>query len=614
VAATLTASGTGVTGRAGGVTLQSSPNASTWTTETVSIAEDAPGHYSAALSTLTTSRYYRLRFAGEATLLPADSAASAQLLVTPATVAWSYVATAATFPYSESAVIAGSLSATSPLTGAASAVALQQSANGTSGWTTATATVTEDAPAHYAAALNPAGTGAYYRLVYAGVPSQYASATSPVVRLTSVAVITGWTGEHTSAATVAYGATGTALSATLQYTGPVTGQTPRVTLVSSTDGSTWTTETATVAETPAGTYGVTLPAQLTPGAKDYRFRFAGQSGMYAASDSASIRVTVNKIATAWSSTSNSRTALNAGIDNFELSGTLQDGNGAPMSNAAVVVKTSPANDGTTWTETPATISQPGPGQYRAVLSNLTTDTLVQLTYVGDATHAASSWQAPTVTVSFGNLHFDTATVSSATLPYGAASLFSAQLWFGESPTSNPGSATVVLQQSYYANGAGASTVRQAAGDSSGLFSAVTSGVLVKTYFRLHSDGTLTSPAFDTAWIPVTPFAYLTAPVTPSKVTHNKTFAVTGKVSRSPLGTRVVTLTAEHKETKIVKKKKTYVWVVRATTVYRATPGTSVASYKVNMKLKQTGSWRIKAKVSDVWSIPVTTGYRSFSAK
>ena len=613
VVATLSTTAGTVAGRASGIAVQSSPDGSAWTTVTATLTETAPGRYSAALAPLTSSRYYRLRFAGETALAASDSAQSAQLSVVAASVAWSYVATATTFPYGGQAVVSGSLASTSPLTGQAASVTLQQSANGTTGWTTAGATITEDAPAHYAAALSPAGQGAFYRLVYSGVSGQLASATSPVVAVTSTAVPTGWTGEHASVTSVPYGGTST-LSATLQYTGPIPAQATRITLLSSTDNLTWAAETASVTEPSGGTYSATLPAQTTPGTRYYRFRFAGETGKYAASDSASIQITVGKLAAHWANLGNTITALNAGIDPFELWGDLKDSGGAAL-GGTVAVRTSPASDGTTWSDATATVTQSPAGHFDAKISSISTDTLVELVFVGDATHESVASTAVVVTVSTPPLLFGSSGMVPVSLAWGATSVIHGTVTRAGSATADLGDSTIVLQTSFD-NGAHYATVpRTPSSDGLGTFSATTPPVIVRTYFRLHSNVTASNPAFDTPWYAVMPTTKLAVPSTPSKVTHNKNFAVTGTVSGIPFAVRVVTLRAEHKETVVVKKKKTTVWVVRSTVTVRVAASSSgAASYKVNVKLKQTGSWRVRAFVSDVYSTPMTTAYRSFAAK
>jgi hypothetical protein len=238
VVSTLTCQSGFVASRTAEVALQVSADGSAWTTSTAAVAELSAGVYSAALPTVVSPRYYRFRFVGEIGLTAATYSASGLLTVNPAGTTWSNVPTSTTFPYQGQAEIAGSLSATSPLVGQAGAVTLQTSANGSTGWASSAAQITEDSPAHYAATFSPSGTGAYYRLVFAGVSGVYAAANGSAVLVSSNALSTGWSGEHASVSPVAFGGS-TTLSAQLLANGPVSGESSQMQLQSSPNGSSW---------------------------------------------------------------------------------------------------------------------------------------------------------------------------------------------------------------------------------------------------------------------------------------------------------------------------------------------------------------------------------------
>ena len=615
VGATLTAETGPVTGRASGVTLQSSADGTSGgATVAAAVTENTSAHYRATLASPIGSRYYRFRFAGEMALAAMDSPAT-PLTVNAAATVWSGLPSGTvSYEFGTSSSLAGALQAQSSLGGQAGAVVLQSSPTG-SVWTTAAATVTEDVPGHYSAAFVPSGTGAFYRLRYAGISGAYQTASSAQVQFASTATASGWSGAS-APSSVAYDGSMT-FSAVLSSTTPIPAEAGNVHLQSWNGATTWTNVAGAVVTEPSpGTYSVTLSHLRVPGAADYRLSFAGEASRYLGSDSASRTVTVTKQRTGWTNRNIDPTAAWAGITQITVSGSLEGSTDGPLIGRAVVLRSSPATDGNTWT-TVTSATQDTPGHYTAsvVCPADASDLLYQLAYAGSALDAASSWTAA-VSVSVPTLNFAPGSVAfTPSSAWNGVTTLSAVVAIGSSATTDLGAqGQIVLEESFDAGAHTTPNLIPATGDGTGRFSASTpSGIA--TWYRLHFPQTPTYPDFATPWYLASPSMYLSTPNTPPKVTHNKSFAVSGQVSRTP-GTRVVALRAYHKETKTVKKKKTTVWVLRATAAVRVPAGnpTSVYSYRVNMKLKQTGSWRIQAYVSDAYNPSATTGWRSFSAK
>ena len=207
-------------------------------------------------------------------------------------------------------------------------------------------------------------------------------------------------------------------------------------------------------------------------------------------------------------------------------------------------------------------------------------------------------------------HFGGASTSAASVPYGGLATISATL-VDETNAPFAGEASNTELQSSFDDGATWATVATTVSEPTASTYSAIAASQVNTEYRLrHLPTNAVSPA-----VLVKSGTLLSVPnTTPSKPTHNKTFAVTGTVSGVPVATRSITLKAYHKETKTVKRKKTTVWVLRSTVVAKLPPMLGVGSYKVNMKLKLAGSYRLYAAVSDSYSTPISTGYRGFTVK
>jgi hypothetical protein len=352
----------------------------------------------------------------------------------------------------------------------------------------------------------------------------------------------------------------------------------------------------------------------SPGTMYYRFHYLGSAGRFAAADSAAITVVVNKDAPRWQNGGHTSGGLWAGIGTYSLWGDLVDSAGSPLSGS-VRVQTALASNPTSFSDAGAAVAGAS-GHYTGTISTPATDTIVKLVYLGDATHDVAEWQAPSLSVSLPVRHFDTGGASASTVGWQGTATLSGHLVLGNTPTTDLGGAVVHLEVSYNNGSSYSDLTVPVTNDGVATFSATTPAIGVRSWYRLYAAPTASNPALQTSWSLIMPAVYLPTPTTsPSKPTHNKTFTVNGQVSGIPFATRAVTLRFEHKETKVVKKKKTTVWVLRSGPVsVRVGASSGVVKYKLSTKLKLTGSWRLSASVNDAYGIPITTGYRAFTVK
>ena len=399
--------------------------------------------------------------------------------------------------------------------------------------------------------------------------------------------------------TISYGSTAT-ISAQLSdgVGGVLTAQASSVSIQQSLDGgATWSSSTATVYERVPGTYSAIVSCPV-----DTNYRF-----VYSVTGATSGSIGIHVVVPHFLPASSDKSTVTYGAS-ATISAPLVDGLGAPLvSRTASVTVQQTVDGGATWVSSPVSVSEPSPGTYAAVVSP-TADTTYRLSYRFSSTAAGAT--STSLPIHVAAPQFLGVSSSNSSVSYGGATTLTAQLTDGVGGTLASQLSNIVVEQSYDGGASWSSSPASIAELTPGTYSAVVSSMVNTTYrFSYTPIGAKSASAMIRASM------VLSTPSTPSRVKHSKYFYVTGNVSRAP-GTRTVLLRAYHKETKIVRHKRKTVWVLRASTrVYvSAASDSSIASYRIRMKVKQKGSWHMQAVVSDSYNLGVTTGNRSFSAR
>ena len=361
-----------VAGRAARIVVQSSADGATgWATVSgTGVSEDSSAHYTATLGNLTAGAYYRLAYLGDAGMYAASSSSAMHVLVRQATTSFSGVALGSpSVAVGETASIGGALgSETGNVTGAAGSIVAESSANGTSGWTPVAGTsVAEDSPAHYVASFTAATAGsAYYRLRFAGDARYVASSSSPGLQLAVTPAASSWASGTVTPDAVSYGGS-VVVSAKLQTAGAsvLGGRGSLVHVLSSPDGTSWTTLPATIAENPSGVYSATV-TNLTTDAY-FRLAFDGDA-TYAASAWDSVKVSVGVTPPQFGATNvaGALVGYNALTWVYGVLTGPQAGGMVPLSGRTVYVQSSSTGAPGTWVNIAQATADPGtPGRYYA---------------------------------------------------------------------------------------------------------------------------------------------------------------------------------------------------------------------------------------------------------
>lgn len=517
-----------VIGMASSIVLQTSANGTTWSNSSAVVSEISPAVYSVALTGIKPPAYFRFHLPSGTNY--AESFSDAQTVATRGAIAnWTGVTqngstSSPSIPYGGSVTIAGTLnSETGPVPGKTTIVA-RYSTTGGSTWTTSTATVTEDSPAHYTATVPilalPTDVPLTRLQLYFPGDDYYGIAITPipptVPPVTVVNVATNWQNVPTTQLVATNGGnmpvgadlyTATGLLVTGQANPP-----SKVTLQSSTDGTTgWANVSIfSVAESPAGHYGGTLVNVTSH--KYYRWVFAGTPSPYNASTSATFEVTstaspATTITNAFGDTGS--TALTLPIHyQTVIYGPLKDSGNQPVTGQAgnVVVQTSPT--GSVWTTASASVasstveSATTPGTYQVTVSaNATPPTLTyyRLAFAGAGAYSASQASSPlTITTRAATTSWS-GVPTSASVGWGGSTQISGSLGSETGPVTSTSGAVTVQQW----NGASWVTTTTASSDSPAHYTATLSSLAASAQFRLHYAGDTAYGASDSATFTVT---------------------------------------------------------------------------------------------------------------
>jgi hypothetical protein len=224
--------------------------------------------------------------------------------------------------------------------------------------------------------------------------------------------------------------------------------------------------------------------------------------------------------------------------------------------------------------------------------------------------ATTSWGKSASSASVGPavIRFSGVSVAPSAVSYGGGSTLSAVLLDEIGAPIDGAQGSIVVQRAI-GSGAWATIPGVVSEIATGTYSALVTSKFTSNYRLFYQVAGVASGSAR-----VSSTAYVTVPGSPSRVTHNKNFTVTGKVSGVPGHARSVTLKAYRKESKKVAGKKTTVWVVRASAVVKIPASSGIVSYKKAFKVKTAGSYRLAATVSDAYSTSTVSAYRTFAAK